>query len=86
MTANCIVSDDEERAIRAVPHFARGVYRDMDINGALDFYRRRYIGPLSAFVDIRADDVVADVGTGYGWLAIAFALCTSARIVAVDDD
>src|SRR5215471_18803718 len=80
------VSEEQERAIRAVPHFARGIYRDMDINGALDFYLRRYVGPLGAFIDIRADDVVADIGTGYGWLAIAFALCTPARIVAVDDD
>jgi SAM-dependent methyltransferase len=85
-TADRIVSDEQERAIRAVSHFARGVYRDIDINWALDFYQRRYIGPLGAFVDIRADDVVADIGTGYGWLAIAFALCTPARIVAVDND
>ena len=85
-TADRFVSDEQEHAIRAVPHFARSVYRDMDTNGALDFYLRRYIGPLGAFVDIRADDVVADIGAGYGWLAIAFALCTPARIVAVDDD
>ena len=85
-TADRFVSDEQERAIRAVPHFARGVYRDIDINGALDFYQRRYIGPLGAFVDLRADDVVADIGTGYGWLAIAFALHTPARIVAVDND
>ena len=85
-TADRFVSDEQEHAIRAVPHFARSVYRDMDTNGALDFYLRRYIGPLGAFVDIRADDVVADIGTGYGWLAMAFALCTPARIVAVDND
>jgi len=86
ITTDRFVSDEQEHAIRAVPHFARSIYRDMDTNGALDFYLRRYIGPLGAFIDIRADDVVADIGTGYGWLAIAFALCTPARIVAVDDD
>jgi SAM-dependent methyltransferase len=86
MATDRFVSEEQERAIRAVPHFAHGVYRDIDINGALDFYLRRYIRPLGAFVDIRADDVVADIGTGYGWLAIAFALYTPARIVAVDND
>ena len=86
MTADCFISDEQERAIRAVPHFAHGVYRDMDINGALDFYLRRYVGPLGAFTDLGPQDVVADIGTGYGWLAIAFALHTPARVVAVDMD
>lgn len=74
------------RDIRAVPHFARGVYRDIDINGAIDYYRRRYVRPLGAFLRIGPGDVVADIGAGYGWLSIAFALATDARIVAVDMD
>src|ERR1700710_2146636 len=80
------VSEAQAKAIRAVPHFSRGVYRDIDLNGAVDFYMRRYVEPLRAFVDIGESDVVADIGAGYGWLSIAFALRTSARVVAVDID
>ena len=71
-------------AIRAI--LARSVYRDFDFGGVIDFYLRRYVKPLGAFVDIRADDTVSDIGTGYGWLAIAFALGSEARIVAIDAD
>ena len=80
------VSEAQAKAIRAVPHFSRGVYRDIDLNGAVDFYTRRYVEPLRAFADIGESDVVADIGAGYGWLSIAFALRTPARVVAVDID
>ena len=55
---------EQQQAIRAIPHFARGVYRDIDLNGAIDYYTRRYVGPLGAFTDLGAEDVVADIGTG----------------------
>jgi 2-polyprenyl-3-methyl-5-hydroxy-6-metoxy-1,4-benzoquinol methylase len=80
------LSDDQKQAIRAVPHFSRGVYRDIDLDGAIDYYRRRYVEPLGAFTGLGPKDVVADIGTGYGWLAIAFALHSPAQIIAVDMD
>ena len=78
------VNEAQAQAIRTIPHFARGAYRDIDLNGAVDFYVRRYVRPLASFVEIRAGDIVADIGAGYGWLSVAFALATGARVVAVD--
>jgi SAM-dependent methyltransferase len=86
MTEKQYITPEQQQAIRAIPHFARGVYRDIDLNGAIDYYTRRYVGPLGAFTDLGAEDVVADIGTGYGWLAIAFALRRRARVIAVDMD
>jgi len=80
------LTTEQAQAIRAIPHFSRGVYRDIDLDGTIDFYRRRYVEPLGAFTGLGPEDVVADIGTGYGWLAIAFALHTPARIIAVDMD
>jgi Methyltransferase domain len=80
------LSTEQTQAIRAIPHFSRGVYRDIDLDGAIDYYRRRYVEPLGAFTGLGPEDVVADIGTGYGWLAIAFALHSPARIIAVDMD
>jgi hypothetical protein len=63
------IDEEQARAIRAVPHLASGIYRDIDPNGAIDFYWRRYVKPLRAFADIGRRDVIADIGTAYGWLA-----------------
>jgi SAM-dependent methyltransferase len=78
------VDEAQAKAIRAIPHFASSAYRDFDLNGAVDFYVRRYVRTLATFVDIGEGDVVADVGAGYGWLSIAFALASRARVVAVE--
>jgi 2-polyprenyl-3-methyl-5-hydroxy-6-metoxy-1,4-benzoquinol methylase len=80
------VDQAQAQAIRAVPHFATGVYRNIDLDGALDFYIRRYVTPLAAFAEISEGDVVADIGAGYGWLSVAFALASRAHVVAVDND
>ena len=80
------LTTEQAQAIRAIPHFSQGAYRDIDLDGAIDFYRRRYVEPLGAFTGLGPEDVVADIGAGYGWLGIAFALHTPARIIAVDMD
>lgn len=80
------VDEAQAYAIRNIPHFTQGLYRDIDLNGAIDFYLRRYVRSLGAFLKLGADDVVADIGAGYGWLSIAFALGTEARVIAVDAD
>jgi SAM-dependent methyltransferase len=73
-------------AIRAVSHLATGGYRDLDVAATLVFYRRRYVDQLAKLYPVTADTVIADVGAGYGWLAIAFALTTPARVVAIELD
>jgi hypothetical protein len=73
-------------AIRRVPHFADGVYRDLPIAETIDFYARRYVDQLPKFRTIGPDTVIADIGTGYGWLAMALAAHTPARIIAAEMD
>jgi Methyltransferase domain len=73
-------------AIRKVPHFAHGAYRDLPITETIEFYAKRYVDQLPKFRTIDANTVIADIGTGYGWLAMALAAHTPARIIAAEMD
>jgi ubiquinone/menaquinone biosynthesis C-methylase UbiE len=86
MSTDRYVTQEQQKAIRNIRHFRNGRYADIDIDQAVHFYLRRYVDQLASFIELEPDDVVADIGTGYGWLAIAFALKTRARVVAVDVD
>ncbi len=78
------ISDAQRDAILRVPHFGQSHYAVWDLNDNLDFYMFHFVEPFLARSDPSDVGVVADVGAGYGWLAIAFALRTSVRIVAID--
>jgi hypothetical protein len=80
------LSADQLAAIRKVPHFAAGGYRDLPIAETIEFYARRYVDQLPKFRTIDSGTVIADIGTGYGWLAMALAAHTPARIVAAEMD
>jgi SAM-dependent methyltransferase len=80
------ITQQQREAILDVPHFRDGKYASIDIDQTIHFYIRRYVDQLASFTRLGKDDVVADIGTGYGWLAIAFALKTRARVIAVDVD
>lgn len=71
-------------AIRKVPHFCNSHYASWDIDDILQSYAADFVEPLAGQDPEVAN--VADVGTGYGWLAIAFALSTEFKITAVDFD
>lgn len=79
------VSSDMSTAIRRVSHFRDSHYAGIDVAATLDFYYRRYVRQLAPFRQLEAHHVVADVGTGYGWLACAFAMAGH-HVVAVDID
>lgn len=81
-----LLSPEQTTAIRAVPHFADGAYRDLPIADTLTFYKKRYVDQLLKFRDVGPDTVVADIGAGYGWLAMAFAAYSPARVIAVEMD
>ena len=78
------VSRDQMDAIRRVDHFARSEYRQLDINQVLDEYVCDFVEPLLRLAG--APETVADVGAGYGWLALAFALRTDAKVTAIESD
>ncbi len=73
-------------AISRVPHFAGGAYATLPIAQTLEFYKKRYVDQLPKFRTVTADTVIADIGTGYGWLAMAFAAFSPAQVVAIEMD
>ncbi len=80
------VSESESEKMRDIPHFKDSDRAELNINQSFDWYVTHIVEQIFKFesnVEIRS---IADIGTGYGWLAIAFALKTKARIVAVEPD
>lgn len=80
------IDPDQAARIRRVPHFMDSDYGSYDVNATLGHYVRHYVEQLRRLKDIDERNTVADIGTGYGWLAIAFALETKANIIAVDNN
>ena len=80
------VSASQRNAIAAVPHFREGAYGYLPVEETLDFYRKRYVQQLANFRAIDASTVIADVGAGYGWLAMAFAAFSPAQVIAIEMD
>lgn len=76
------LSEEAIFRIRQVDHFRNSEYRALDLNAVIDSYVHNFVEPL---LRLQPDpEVVADVGAGYGWLAIAFALRTNARVIVVE--
>jgi SAM-dependent methyltransferase len=73
-------------AIAKVEHFATSGYGDLPIAETIEFYAKRYVEQLARFRPVDADTVIADIGTGYGWLVMALAAHTPARIIAAEMD
>lgn len=73
-------------AIKALPNYREITKIDLDIERTLDFYARRYVHPLNSFMDITSETVLADLGAGVGWLALALASETPAQVMAVELD
>ena len=78
------ISAPQREAILRVPHFGGSHYALWDLNDNLNFYMFHFVEPFLTRPDSSSVGVVADVGAGYGWLAIAFALRASVRIIAID--
>lgn len=81
---NFPVSDRQVRAIRAIPYFAESQYRDLDIEKTLSHFRDRYVLNAPIKPAELAGKLVADVGCGYGWLAMSYAIWTDAQVVAIE--
>lgn len=79
-----LVSDGMTEKIRKVEYFAHTHYCDLKIAETLMFYTDRYVRQLLDFTPIDENTVIADVGAGFGWLSMAFAFSTDARIVAIE--
>lgn len=73
------------RRIRSVPYFQASQYGDLDVDGTLGFFVRRYVRPLSNLLDISSTTVV-DCSAGLGWFSIAYVLAGGESAIAVDLD
>jgi 2-polyprenyl-3-methyl-5-hydroxy-6-metoxy-1,4-benzoquinol methylase len=81
-----ILPKNIEKSISSIKYFKESQYRNLNIVETLKFYTIRYIKQLYNFTDITEGTVIADIGAGFGWLSIAYALATNAKIIAVDPD
>ena len=79
------LSEQTKAAIRAVPYFRESRYVDLDVSGTIDYFRRKFVESIPT-KPLTAEHVVTDIGTGFGWLAMAAALHSPARVIAVDPD
>ena len=80
------ISEAQLAAITRIPHFAGGAYAALPIAQTLEFYRKRYVDQLGSFRPLNSETVIADIGTGYGWLAMAFAAYSPVRVIAIEMD
>ena len=83
---NFTISPEKLDEIRNVPYFCDSLYKDLDIQKTLEHFRDRYVlnAPIKAAEF--AGKTVSDIGCGFGWLAMAYAIWTDARVIAVELD
>jgi len=76
------VTEEQLARIRQIEHFGYSIYGKLDLNALLDEYMSDFVEPLLRLAG--PPRTVADIGAGYGWLSLAFALATDARVTAVE--
>jgi hypothetical protein len=85
MISENLVTDTQAEEIRRTHGFGDSFYHDLDIEGTLRFFLRRYVVPLKRLVDIAACTVV-DCAAGHGWFSFAYLLGGGRKAIAVDMD
>jgi 2-polyprenyl-3-methyl-5-hydroxy-6-metoxy-1,4-benzoquinol methylase len=80
------ISEEQINKIRAIEYFSKSQYVNVDLVKTIKSYYKRYVKPLEEFKKLNSEMTLIDIGTGYGWLALAFAFSTDANIIAVEYD
>jgi len=80
-----VVTPDQAAAIRGVSHYCDSFYADLDVDGTLDYMRRRFVTPLSHHLSIEGATFV-DCAAGYGWLSFAFLMAGGRHATLIDPD
>ena len=78
-----LISPDQRAAIQQVPGFSESTYKNIDVAGALDFFKRRYVDQLAKYIDIE-NSPLCDCAAGYGWLSFAYVLSGGHSAVVVE--
>jgi SAM-dependent methyltransferase len=81
-----LVPSSASENIKRVDYFSQSLYSNLDVPQTLEFYTNRYVRQLYDFAPVSNSTTIVDVGAGFGWLCMAFALTTEARVIAVDID
>lgn len=79
-----LITENMISNIREVEYFADSQYSQLEIRGTLEFFTKRYVKQLFDFMIIDETKIIADVGTGFGWLPMAFAYSTNSQLIAID--
>ena len=77
------LSEATQAAIRDVPYFRDTHYASLDVTATLDYFKRAFVDQIR-IRPLTASHVLTDVGTGFGWLAMALATFTPAKVIAIE--
>lgn len=77
------LSEATKAAIRDVPYFRDTQYAGLDVPATFDYFKRAFVDQIR-IRPLTAAHVLTDVGTGFGWLAMALALFTPAKVIAIE--
>jgi len=79
------LTDSQITAIHDVPYLRNSMYRGLEIEGTLDYMRRRFVKPIAERIDVYSA-TLADCACGFGWLSFAFLLSGGRKAVLIDPD
>jgi SAM-dependent methyltransferase len=71
--------------IKRVPHFRDSQYVNLDVAATIDYFKRKFVDHIY-LSPLTPNDILADIGAGYGWLAMALGAHTPCRVIGVDVD
>ncbi|HQT78985.1 MAG: hypothetical protein B7Z80_21575 [Rhodospirillales bacterium 20-64-7] len=85
-TGQWTLSEQQIADLLSVPHFKNSREARKNLSALYASYAFGFADLIGAYLSDAEPRVVADIGTGYGWLAAALAHRTKAHIIAVDND
>lgn len=80
------ITEDQIFKIQQVKYYKESSYKILKIRETLEFYFKRYVYQLNDFIVLSDKTFILDIGAGFGWLSIAFAMTTPVTILAIEID
>ena len=80
-----MLTQDQTAAVSGLLDRNNRFYANLDIDGTLDYMRRRFITPISHHLSIEGATFV-DCAAGYGWLSFAFLMAGGRHATLIDPD
>jgi ubiquinone/menaquinone biosynthesis C-methylase UbiE len=80
------ITEEQISRIQQIQYFKESMYKNLNIRETLEFYYERYVYQLTDFIVLNDETFILDIGAGFGWLSIAFAMATPVTILAIELD